>query len=72
MEYLPSKSVAVPMEVPGIETVTPGIGAPLSSTTVPLIAIANFSILFFAKTGDSLLTLGFFTTYIFSLTLLKS
>ena len=36
--YFPSKSVAVPMPVPGTETVTPGMGSPFASTTVPDIS----------------------------------
>src|SRR5690606_36400390 len=33
--YLPSRSVAVPVVVPGTETVTPGMGWPSVSVTVP-------------------------------------
>src|SRR5690606_8686499 len=35
MLYFPDKSVAVPMPEPGMETVTPGMGSPFWSTTVP-------------------------------------
>src|SRR5690606_21280282 len=35
-EYLPSKSVVVPVVVPDTETVTPGINSPLASVTVPV------------------------------------
>ena len=41
--YLPSRSVAVPMDVPGTETVAPGIGWPLLSVTVPDIVTSNIS-----------------------------
>ena len=41
MEYFPSKSVAVPIVVPGTEIVAPGIGCPLSSNTVPVTLMSN-------------------------------
>src|SRR5690606_10537352 len=34
--YSPFKSVAVPIAVPGTDTVTPGMGLPFSSVTLPL------------------------------------
>src|SRR5690606_20078562 len=34
-EYRPSRSVAVPIPVSGMDTVTPGMGSPFWSTNVP-------------------------------------
>src|SRR5690606_6613522 len=50
-EYLPSISVAVPIPVPGIETVAPGTGSPFSSTTVPVTVMSSVI-------GDRRLVLG--------------
>src|SRR5690554_4352311 len=39
-EYPPSRSVAVPIPVPGTDTVAPGIGSPFWSMTVPETVIS--------------------------------
>ena len=43
--YFPSKSVAVPLPVPGTDIVTPGIGSPFISTTVPIISTLSDSLI---------------------------
>src|SRR5690606_2949978 len=55
-EYLPFKSVAVPIAPPPIETVTPGIGAPLLSITVPLTVTSTVTSFSSWLTFDFLLT----------------
>src|SRR5690606_22546759 len=49
-EYWPSRSVAVPILVPDTETVTPGIGSPPLSSTVPRTTTSNIAV--FASLAD--------------------
>src|SRR5690606_16251209 len=42
--YSPSTSVDVPVDVPGIETVTPGNGSPFGSVTLPETLISELKL----------------------------